>query len=122
MRAVDVTPADLDPGIRETVMRLTEAGFLTTDSGDGDPALGGTPRPWEKVIPHGHVIMVVPDRSALVAEADRLVQVLEVMGLTVAPMGPNEPPFGTVQVEASYHPADGVAVLMVQHVLDRMWR
>lgn len=60
----------LDPGIRDTVRRVHEAGFETTDSGDGvsKPAAG-------MVFPFPHVAAVSAP-GTIIADADRLAAVL----------------------------------------------
>lgn len=94
----------LDPGIRRLVVALRDAGFETTDSGDGvsKPDVG-------RVFDVPHVIMVI-HTNAIVAEAQRLVETLGHLGVRVKP--------GVVQ--AHYDPADGVATLGVFGVNDAM--
>ena len=87
----------LDPGIRDTVRLLREAGFETTDSGDGvsKPPLPG-------VIPFPHVVVAtVPDR--LVPDANRCASVLG-MNWTV---------------EGTYLPATNTAYLFVRTEVPR---
>lgn len=106
----------LDNGIRETVRLLRRHGFETTDSGDGDI----TPRPWDK-LPWGHVVVVVGAAEDLVAHARDLTALLASHGLDVTTRPPDVPPDGEVIVEASFTPADDIAVIVVSHILDRMW-
>lgn len=96
----------LDPGIRRLVVALREAGFETTDSGDGvsKPDVG-------RVLDVPHVFIVIkPD--AMVTESHRLVATLRSFGVRVKP--------GVVQ--ATYDPLDGVATLGVFGVNDAMLR
>jgi hypothetical protein len=59
---------DLDPGIRAEVEVLRNAGFRTTDSGDGVSKIGKM----ECVLPFKHVVaMTSPDSMVLDAEAAR---------------------------------------------------
>jgi hypothetical protein len=85
--------ADLDPGIRDIVERLREAGFETVDSGDGK-----SKPPESRDVPFPHVFAQVADRAVLLAEADRMAQLL----------GP------AWAVEASYDTAQEAALLMAR--------
>jgi hypothetical protein len=83
----------LDPGIRDTVKLLNDAGFVTTDSGDGV----SKPADWYEsgdALPYPHVACAV-SRAAMLDEADRLQQVLG----------------RTWRVEASYAPIDASYLL-----------
>jgi hypothetical protein len=83
----------LDPGIRAIVMRLRQAQFETTDSGDG------TSKPAdERVFEVPHVVCEVAP-GQLLEEADRMARVLDQL----------EP--GWV-VEATYFPTDQTAILL----------
>jgi len=105
-------PEDLCPGIRRTVAWLQELGFQTTDSGDGISNEG-----MECAIPFPNVAMVCqPDRLA--TEADRLFVLLAGRGVMVEPCSPEEP--GPPQIQASYDPANGVAVLVLTNVDDKL--
>lgn len=111
--AAPTLPDDINPGIRRTVALLIEAGFQTCDSGDGETHLHECDRD------HGYVAAAVRPAVA-VAEADRLVKVLEGLGLRVEPLGWEKPPPGVVHVQATYLPASGYAFLEVEHIHDRM--
>lgn len=87
---------ELDPGISEAVRLLWDAGFQTTDSGDGSKA--GSQ---EGALPYPHVFAVV-EPARMAAEADRA------RGVPWGVLGLGEP-----EVEATYSPDDGVAVLAV---------
>lgn len=68
------TAAALDPGIRQVVTLLREAGFETTDSGDGR----SKPAEWYEsgeAMSFPHVVAVV-SVDAMVAEAHRMACVL----------------------------------------------
>lgn len=56
----------LDPGIRDIVRQLNEAGFETTDSGDGY-----SKPPLACVLPFPHVA-IKSSRDALIEDADRV--------------------------------------------------
>lgn len=95
--AVDPLPANivraLDEGVRDLVVWLRAQGFETTDSGDGvsKPPVG-------RVFDVPHVfIRVAPDD--LFSETARLVRAF-------AERGGEEP-----TIEATYRPADGVALV-----------
>lgn len=82
--------ANLDPGIRDLVVRLNGAGFVTTDSGDG------VSKPEdERVLDFPHVFCA-STIATMVADADRLLPLL--------PKG--------WRVEASYSPNDGGSVII----------
>lgn len=83
----------LDPGVVEIVRLLHSAGFETTDSGDGvsKPDVG-------RVFEFPHVFCRV-DRDDLVDASDRALRILRDAGLA------------GWSVEASYNPADEVAIL-----------
>lgn len=96
---------DLDDGIRATVRALWDAGFVTTDSGDGE--LAGEKADMTCASEFAHVYMVCP-AAALVAEADRLARL--VASWPAAATGDS---YSGNPVEASYAPADGLGVLML---------
>src|SRR5882672_6019684 len=89
----------LDTGIRATVRLLWDAGFVTTDSGDG------TKEDMACAIGVPHVFMRC-DPAVLVVEARRLAYFATSHRL-VAAEG-----YGSA-VQATYSPADGVAMLML---------
>lgn len=87
--------ATLDPGVRELVRELRAAGFDTTDSGDGSKVT------WQEgALPFRHVVAQV-EPADLIREAHRLQALAGHLGLTG---------WG---IEASYSPADGVALLVL---------
>lgn len=66
--------AALDPGIRAVVLRVREAGFITTDSGDGV----SKPADWYysgDAIPFPHVVAATTPET-MVEDAERLAEVL----------------------------------------------
>lgn len=91
--------ADLDEGIRETVMLLWNAGFEPTDSGDGRRL--GTKADMDEALDVPHVFMVCAGDD-LIDEANRLQRVAEDAGVVKA---------GEVLVQATYSPDDGVGVI-----------
>lgn len=106
--------SDLNPGIRRTVALLRAHGFRTTDSGDGETHDYACDRAV------GYVAMQV-EPGQLAAEADRLAAVLRAAGVRVEPQGP-EPVAGVAHIQASYCPADGIAVIDVSPIHDRLLR
>jgi hypothetical protein len=107
---------DLNPGIREWVRRLNEAGFRTCDSGDGETHDHACDREW------GYVTAIVAEADQLVAEVRRLVALIRSWGVPIAPMTMDGPTTGAVYVQASYspRPLDGIAFVDVQGCHDRM--
>lgn len=106
----------LNPGIRKLVGALNEAGFATTDSGDGRTHDYACDRPY------GYIVVLVPDKNDLVAASDRLRGLLERLGLRVVPQAEEAPPAGSCTIQATYCPVDGYAVIDISHVHDRMLR
>lgn len=91
---------NLDPGIRRFVKWLNDRGYQTTDSGDGvTKGEFGEPEP--------HVYMVV-SADNLVCWAHMLRKDLNALGVTDG------------QVQATYNPDDGVAMLSIHGVNDSM--
>jgi hypothetical protein len=115
VRSPSALPDDLNPGIRKLVTALNEAGFNTTDSGDGETHDHACDRPY------GYVV-IISEPAKLVSESDRLKEVLDTLGLTVVPQAMEPPPEGLCTVQAMYCPADGFAIIDLSHVHDRMLR
>jgi hypothetical protein len=110
----DAIPTDLNPGIVRTVAALVDAGFHTSDSGDGET------HDYDCDREYGYVVCIVPDPVDAVSESHRLATVLTGLGLVVVPRSLVPPPDGQVTVEASYSPSDGIAIIDVSYVHDRM--
>lgn len=106
----------LNPGIVQLVKLLNEAGFETTDSGDGETHDHDCDRD------HGYVVIMLADRTRLVEETDRLKTVLRSAGILVVPQDMGRPEVGCCYVQAMYCPADRFAIIDVMHVHDRMIR
>lgn len=103
----------LCPGIRRTVEWLNENGFKTTDSGDGVSNEG-----MDCALEFPNVFMVC-DPKNLVAEADRLRGLLEAKDIFVGPLSPPgevDPP----HIEACYDPSDGIGILGLTNVDDKL--
>jgi hypothetical protein len=86
----------LDPGIAPTVRLLREAGFETTDSGDGE----SKPPSWfqtGEALPFPHVVVT--------SHPDTLIPDSEVVQWLLGP---------TWTVEATYTTHDGVAILFIR--------
>jgi hypothetical protein len=106
--------SELDPGIRETVRRLNDLGFETTDSGDGETKLAAGWSPDEaRDVPH---VCIRSKAGDLCMQADRLVRELTRAGMCVEPVG-----HSGIFVQATYDPADGTAVIELIGVSDRSW-
>lgn len=101
--------ADLDDGIRETVRALWRSGYETTDSGDGRRT--GAKSDMDNVLDEPHVFMVC-DPGRMIDEADRLHAMVSMWGVDE----------DAINVQASYSPSDGVAVLMLFGVDDETVR
>lgn len=93
----DFDYSTLTPGIRKTVKFLREHDFETTDSGDGitNVALG-----IEHALDIPMVAMVV-DRDDLIAESERLLELLRPWMSTKA------------HIDASYSPIDEAAIILL---------
>jgi hypothetical protein len=109
--AHDIDFNDLDPGIRETVRWLNDKGFLTVDSGDGVSKAGQYGE--GDYLPFPHVAMLSTP-SHLVADADRLLRLLEEHGVSFEP----DQSETDAHIEASYSPNDGHVIIMLSMVGD----
>jgi len=103
----DLNPNELSPGIRRTVMMLRKAGFKTTDSGDGKSNEG---MGCEMDTPNVHMVCDPPE---LILVTDELHRLLALHGLDTG-SDPEVGPF----IQATYNPADGVAVVSLFGVDD----
>ncbi len=101
---------DVDPGIARVVAWLRDAGFDTTDSGDGVTkiAQGFTPED-DGVLETAHVHMTVPP-GQLITQADRLALLVRAkLAGVVLPNGALA--IDAVIIDATYMPLEAVAVL-----------
>lgn len=95
--------SELDPGVRRVVQWLNDRNFETTDSGDGVTKLAaGWTEEEDGIIDVPHVFITC-DSFGLVAEADRLVRLLELIGITLSPIGEG------VHIQATYDPVNKTA-------------
>lgn len=85
----DINYDQIDPGIRETVRKLNEAGFVTTDSGDGvhkfSPDFSyenGNKPDGHEVLDYPHVVIQV-ELDNMVSETDRLFNLVKSWGLDI---------------------------------------
>jgi hypothetical protein len=101
----------LNSGIRRVVALLRAHGFATCDSGDGET------HDYECDRDHGYVAVVVAP-AELATEADRLAALLRSAGVRIEPRG-EEVVEGVTHIQASYCPADGVAVIDASPIHDR---
>lgn len=98
----------LNPGIREVVRRLREAGFETADSGDGSTH----DHACDLEEPYVHIMVRPP---YLILETDKLREVVESWGIELTE--PNED--GTAKtIEASYSPLHSFGVISLFNVAD----
>ncbi len=105
---------ELDPGIRETVHRLHELGYTTTDSGDGKAKVGqmgcamGVP----------NVVIQVTDPTELTWVAMTLFHELEAAGIRVQEISEDDE---CVSIQASFDPVSGVATILLLGLDDAGW-
>lgn len=113
----DFDPANIDPGIRATVLWLRERGFKTCDSGDGETKIkAGYNEASEgagdvscEAMPVPHVIMKTTPES-MVDEVRRLADALRDAGVEL------DPAAGRV-AQAVYCPTQQVAILELYGVV-----
>lgn len=109
----DLKDVNLNPGIVQLVKLLNGAGFVTTDSGDGETHDHSCDRDY------GYVV-ILTDADKLIAESDRLKVVLDRVGILVVPRDMGVPEFGCCYVQSMYCPADKFAIIDLSYVHDRM--
>lgn len=100
--------ADLDPGIRQTVMVLRKHGFNTTDSGDGNSKLIDA-----CALPYPHVF--IQAGGQVVRESHRLWQFLMTEFHVCIPVINNE---GEPRIQATYDPANCTGIIELANVDD----
>jgi hypothetical protein len=103
----------INPGIREVVRRLRDAGFDTTDSGDGVTNVAAGMEGALKV-PHVHMFirLTLDTKDAhFFNEACRLRDVVESWGVELGGLNP-------ASVQAMYDPCDGIATVTLYGVTD----
>lgn len=101
---MDPKPEDLDPGIRRFVVLLREAGFDTTDSGDGvSKSEAGDAETLD--FPH---VAISSSLATLFADCDRILAFMRTLNIKVGP----------AQIEGSYDPAQEGALIMVTSIDD----
>lgn len=93
----------LSPGVRDLVVDMREAGFYTTDSGDGSNYAAGM----ECAVPF-KMVAVLCGPLELAQTADRLASWLIDRGLD----------WPAWRVEASYNPGDGTAIVLLSESSD----
>lgn len=87
---------DCDPGIQEAVVKCLDAGFHTTDSGDGESKRDENGELPLCAIGIPNVMMLVEDKNELISECERLKEL-----------------FPDWSVEAGYNPDDGLCTLIM---------
>lgn len=105
--------SELDPNIRETVRLLRRAGFDTTDSSDG-----ATHRYMSADIDFPYVCVHTSPED-MVNASRKIKPLLESVGVSFSI--PQSQDHAGPTIEASYSPVDGVAVVMVNFVVDSEW-
>jgi hypothetical protein len=107
-----VPVSGLNPGIRRLVAILNEAGYPTTDSGDGETRDHACDRE------NAYVVVKLPAHRAanLVAEAEAVAMLLRYHGVSIEPIGVGGEPC----IQASYDPGNGTALIDIMGVHDRM--
>lgn len=108
----DINYEEMNPGIRRTVKWLRSCGFDTTDSGDGVTHDHACDRD------HAYVVIVVEDADRLVKRADLLRGLLGHRGIKIAPQSID--PSAQVSIQASYDPANRIAVIDLTGLTDAM--
>lgn len=108
----------LDPDVRDVVRMLQGQGFNTTDSGDGIAKFDadGIELPdWEGGTSGAGVahVVVVVEPADLAAEADRMADIIRAAGVVLDPLGPE---LDTAAIQASYDPANHIAVIILSGV------
>ncbi len=104
---------DLNPGIRRTVAWLNGKGWTTTDSGDGET------HDFECDRPNAYVVIRLKDPETLAVEAHRLLVALrEEQGINLEAVNDD----GRPCLQASYDPANGLALLDLMNVSDKLLR
>ena len=101
--------SEINPGIRKTVAWLNENGFETCDSGDGSEHDFECDRAFAYVV-------IASTPAKLAEDADRLLALLRTK-ITVEILQMDSPE-DAVNVNATYDPADGFAMLDVTGVTD----
>ena len=102
MPIAEIDYMDLDPGVRRLVRIIRNAGFNTTDSGDGvSKGEDGEPYP--------HVHIVLPDYADMVLASKQLLNLMRAWF--------KEEPEGFL-IQATYSPIDNTKTLHVFHVTD----
>lgn len=108
-------PGDINPGIVRTVKWLRSHGFATCDSGDGVTHAHSCDRD------HAYVV-IRAEGLALITESLRLCAMLRAVAIEVVPQAQAFDDGGLIApcVQASYDPADGIALIDLMGVCDSM--
>ena len=110
----DPLPDDINPGIVRNVQWLRSHGFMTCDSGDGATHMAECDRTYPYVC-----AKVAP--GDLIDRVNTLVDLLRSIGQEVVPLSRAFNEEGGVDapcIQASYDPADGVAIIDFMGVSD----
>jgi hypothetical protein len=101
----------MNPGITKTVALLNAHGFDTCDSGDGETHDYSCDRE------RGYVVVRLRSDQPLEASADSVAALLKAHG---APVGEPVSDSGGVIIQANYCPHDGIRLIDVEGIHDRM--
>lgn len=115
-----IDPLALNPGIRRLVAWLRQQGFQTCDSSDG------AVHEHECDLGNPYVNMTV-EPIDLAEEADRLMALLNLAGVSIAPVGSMlDPDLASTaplrlgaEIQATYDPANGIATISLWYIADR---
>lgn len=108
----EVKSKHLNPGIRKLVNFLQQEKFHTIDSGDGET------HDYKCDRDYGY-ISIMSSSEKLIEESERLVKVLRRVGIEAVPARINAPEPGHCNIQASYCPIDGFAIIDVRYVHDK---
>lgn len=101
----------MNPGIVKIVELLNQSGFTTVDSGDGETHDFECDREYAYV-----AISTEPEK--LVSETIRLRALMVKCGIEIEAMNNDEKPC----IQASFDPANGLALIDLQYVSDKLLR
>ena len=101
----------LNPGIVKTVKLLTDAGYKTCDSGDGETH----DFPCDREL--GYVVVRLTASQGLVHCCHRISSILKKHGITLTD---NPEETGGTQVNGSYDPYNGISLVDVYNISDKM--
>jgi len=102
-------PDDINPGIRETVRRLQEAGYETCDSGDGETHDHTCDRQ------EGYVVILLKDDDDIVEHVNKVGALLSSWGVDLS-----NPHHNGVLLQGNYGYADRLKMVDIHGIHDRI--